>query len=119
MSSNIKYTQTKNNVIFLQSFFDTFLALTLLFHLILTRISWLEPRKGSLHFILSGNNNYDFYVNVGRCGFIDFVNDMIDCRCLGCVFCFRIKENEKDTFYINFYSIIFLQNWFFFFFSIE
>ena len=94
MSSSIKYTQTKNDVILLQSFVDTFLALTLLFHLILTRINWLKPRKGSLHFILSGNNNYDFYVNIGRCGFIDFVNDVIDCRCLECVFCFRMRKTH-------------------------
>ena len=106
MSSHIKHTQTKNDVIYLQSFDDTYLTLTLLFHLILTRISWLKPRKGSLHFLLSGNNNYNFYVKVGRCGFVDFVNDVIDCECLECIFCFRIKEKEKDTFYINFYSII-------------
>ena len=30
-----------------------------------------------------------------------FVNDVIECRCLGYVFYFRIKEKEKDTFYIN------------------
>ena len=47
-----------------------------------------RTKKGDLHFILSGNNNYDFYVNAGRCGFVDFVNDVIDCRCLGCVFLF-------------------------------
>ena len=109
MPSHVKYTQIKNNVIYLQFFNDTYLVLTLLFHLILTHKSWLKPRKGSLHFILSGNNNYDFYVNAGRCGFVDFVNDVIDCGCLACVFCFRIKEKERDTFYINFYSIIFLQ----------
>ena len=34
-------TQTKNNVIYVQFFDDTYLALTLLFHLILTRMSWL------------------------------------------------------------------------------
>ena len=87
MSFNIKYTQTKNDVIYLQSFVYTYLALTLLFLLILTHMSWLEPRKGSLHFILSGNNNYDFYVNAGHCGFVDFVNDVVNYGCLGCVFC--------------------------------
>ena len=30
-----------------------------------------------------------------------FVNDVIECGCLGCVFYFRIKEKKKDTFYIN------------------
>ena len=76
-------------------------------------MSWLQPRKGVLHFILNYNNNYDFDVKVGHCGFVSFVNDVIDCGCLGYIFCFRIKEKENDTFYINFYSILFLQNFFF------
>ena len=46
-------TQTKNNIIYLQSFDNTYLALTLFFHLILTHLSWLQPRKEGLHFILS------------------------------------------------------------------
>ena len=92
-----------------------FRALTLLFHLILPHMSWLQPRKGDLHFISSDNNNYYFDVKVERCGFMGFINDVIDCGCLGFVFCFRIKEKEKDNFYINFYSIIFLQSFFFFF----
>ena len=59
-------------------------------------MSWLQPRKGGLHFILSDNDNYYFDVKVGSCGFLSFVNDVIDCRCLGCVFYFlRIKEKEK------------------------
>ena len=48
-----------------------------------------------------------------------FVNDVIDCECLKCVFCSRIKEKEKDKFYINFYSIIFLPIFFFFFFFLN
>ena len=117
MSSHVKYKQTKNDVIYLQYFDDTYLTLTLLFHLILTHMTWLQPRKGGLHFILSDNSNYDFDIKVERCEFVSFVNDMIDYKCLGCVFCFRIKEKEKDTFYINFYSIIFLQSCFFNFIS--
>ena len=66
-------------------------------------MSWLPLRKSNLHFILSDNDNYDFDVKVGCCGYVDFVNDVIDCRYLGCVFCFRIKE-KKNAFYINFYS---------------
>jgi len=62
MSFHIKYTQTKNDVIYVQSFNDTYLALTLLFHLILTRISCLQPRKWGLYFILSDNDKYDFDV---------------------------------------------------------
>ena len=98
----------------LQSLGDTYLPLTLLFHLILTCLSWLQPRNEDLHFILSDNGDYDFDIKVGRWGFMGFVNDMINCGCLECVFCFSIKEKEKDTFYINFYSVIFLQSWFFF-----
>ena len=73
-------------------------------------MSWLQSRKGGLNFILSDNGNYDFNVKGGSCEFVDFVNnvDVIDCRCLKCVFYFRIKEKKKGTFYINFYSIIFL-----------
>ena len=73
-------------------------------------MSQLQPKKGDLHFILNNNSNYNFDVNVRCCEFVSFVNDVIDCGCLGYVFCFRIKEKEKDTFYINFYSIIFLQS---------
>ena len=113
MSSHVKYTQSKNDVIYVQSFGDTYLTLTLLFYLILPRLSLLQPRNESLHFILSDNGNYNFDVKVGRCGFVGFVNDVINYRCLECVFCFSIKEKEKDTFYINFYSIIFLQRFFF------
>ena len=68
-----------------------------------------------MHFILSDNGNYDFGVRDGRCRFVGFINDVIDCECLEYVFCFRIKEKEKDTLYINFYFTIFLQEFFFFF----
>ena len=73
-------------------------------------MSWLQPRKGRLHFILGENDNENYYfdVKVGCCRFMGFVIDVIDCRCLECVFCSRIKKKEKDKFYINFYSIIFL-----------
>ena len=91
--------------LYLQSFDDTYLALTFLFHLILTCMSWLQPRKEDMHFILSDNDNYYFDVKVRCCGFLGFVNDVIDCGCLGYVLLlllllllFRIKEKEKDTF---------------------
>ena len=118
---NMSNTQTKNDIIYLQSFNDTYSALTLLFHLILTCMSWLQPRKGDLHFILSNNSNYNFDVKVRSYEFVDFVSDVdvIDCGSLKCVFCFKIKEKEKNTFYINFYSIIFLQSFFFLITSIE
>ena len=68
-----------------------------------------------MNFILSDNGNYDFNVKVGCCEFVGFVNDVIVCVCLGCVFCLKIKKKEKDTFDINFYYIIFLQGFFFYF----
>ena len=76
-------------------------------------MSWLQPRKGDLYFILSDNGNYDLMLrlDIVECG---FVNDVIDYGCLRCVFCFRIKDKEKDIFYINFYFIIFLQNFYLF-----
>ena len=110
MSSHVKYTWTKNDVIYLQTFDNIYLTLTLLFHLILTRMSWLQPRKGGLYFTLSDNNEYNFDVKVRHYGFVSFVNDVINYGCLRCVFCFKItKKNkkEKDIFYINFYIIIF------------
>ena len=102
----------------LQSFCDTYLPLTMLFHLILSYLSWLQPRKEDLHFILCDNDDYDFDVKIGCCGFVGFVSDVINCGCLECVFSFSVKEKEKDTFYINFNSIIFLQRFFFFFSSL-
>ena len=76
-------------------------------------MSWLQPRKGGggggLHFILSDNRgNYDFDVQVKCCRFVGFIKDVIDFGFWKCVFYFRIKEKEKDTFYINFYFTIFL-----------
>ena len=108
MPSHVKYTQTKNNVIYLQSFNDNYLPLTWLFHLILTYISWLQPRKEGLHFILSDDGNHDFDVKVRHCGFVSFVNDVIDCRCLRYVFCFKItKKREIYILYqLLFYNIL-------------
>ena len=52
-----------------------------------------------MHFIFSDNGNYDFDIKVGLCGFVSFVNNVIDYGCLGYVFCFGIKEKEKDILY--------------------
>ena len=49
----------------------------------------VTTKKGGL--ALSDNDNYYFDVKVGRCGFVNLVNDVIDYGYLGCVFCFRIK----------------------------
>ena len=63
----------------------------------------------------SDNENYNFDVKARCCGLVDFVKAVIDCGYLRCEFYFRIKEKEKDTFYINFYFIIFLHFFFFYF----
>ena len=102
--------QTKNNVNYLQSFDVTY---PLFSHLILTRMSWLQLRKSSLHFILSDNDNYDFDVNVRCCRYVDLVNDVIDYRCLRCVFCFRIKGKKRRILY-KLLFIIFHQSYFLF-----
>ena len=71
-------------------------------------MSWPQPRKVGLYFILSDNGKYDFDVKVGRCGFVSFVNDVIDYRCLRCVFCFKItKKRKKHILYqLLFYNIL-------------
>ena len=65
-------------------------------------MSWLQPRKGGLYFILSDNGKYDFDVKVEHCKFVGSVNEVIGCGYLRRIFCFRITEKEKDAFHINF-----------------
>ena len=65
-------------------------------------------KEGGLHFILSDSGNYNFDVKAECCGLVDFVKAVIDCGYLRCEFYFRIKEKEKDKFYINFHSTIFI-----------
>ena len=63
-------------------------------------------KEGDLYFILSDNGNHNIYVKVRHCRFVDFVNDVIDCGCLRCIFCFRIKERERYILYqLLFYNI--------------
>ena len=49
-------------------------------------MSWLQPRNGGLYFILNDNSNYDFDVKVERWEFVGFVNDVINCECLGYIY---------------------------------
>ena len=64
MSSHINYTQTKNDVIYLQPFNNTYITLTLSYHLILTRrLSKLLPMKGAYVFY-SVTVAYSFDVKV-------------------------------------------------------
>ena len=45
LSCHLISQQIKNDFIYLQSFDDTYLAFSFLSHLILTCMSWLQPRK--------------------------------------------------------------------------
>ena len=58
-------------------------------------MSWLQSRKGGLHFILSDNGNYDFNIKVKHYEFMGFTNDVIDYGCLGCVFVLKLKRKRK------------------------
>ena len=71
-------------------------------------MSWPQPKKGGLHFILNDNENYYFDAKVGCCEFIGFINDVINYGCLECVFCSRIKEKDKDRQILYQLLIIFL-----------
>ena len=77
-------------------------------------------REEGLHFILSDSENYNFDIKFECYGLMSFLKAVIDCGCLRfwcgkakSVFCFWIKEKEKDKFYIDFYCTIFLQSCFF------
>ena len=82
-------THTKNDVIYLQSFHDTYLAN---FNIVVSSNSNLyelvTTKEGGLHFISSDNGNYYFDVKVEHCRVVSFVNNVIDCGCLGCVLLF-------------------------------
>ena len=78
---HLKYTQTKNDVIYLQSFNDTYITPTLQYHLILTRMSRLWPRKGTCIFY-SVTVAYNFDVIVRYCGFCEGHDSLWVFRCL-------------------------------------
>ena len=46
----------------------------------------VTTREGGLRFILSDDSNYDFNVEVGRCGLVGFVKAVSHCGCLGCCY---------------------------------
>ena len=58
-------------------------------------MSWLQPRKGGLHFILNDNVNHDFDVKIEHCKFVGFVNDVIDCGCLDMYFVLELRKKRK------------------------
>ena len=61
-------------------------------------MNWLQPRNGGLHFILNDNSNYDFDVKVERYGFVGFVNDVINCECLGYIYILELRRKRKIHF---------------------
>ena len=65
-------------------------------------MSWLQPRKGGLHFILNDNGNYDFDVKVGHCGFVGFVNDVIDYGVWDVYFVLELRRKRKTHSISNF-----------------
>ena len=98
----------KNNVIYLQPFKDTYITLALWYHLILTCVSRLWPRKGGCIFY-SVMVAYGFDVEIRCCGFCE------DCDslwvfgslrfCFGKVinvFCFRTKEKGGKNILIDY-----------------
>ena len=84
MSFHIKYTQTKNDVIYLQSFNNTYLPSS---NIIVpsnpNSYELATTKEGGLHFILNDIGNYDFDVKVGCCTLVGFVNVVINYGCLG------------------------------------
>ena len=84
MSFHIKYTQTKNDVIYLQSFNNTYLPSS---NIIVPSnpdsYELATTTEGGLHFILNDIGNYNFDVKVGRCTLVGFVNVVINYGCLG------------------------------------
>ena len=44
-------------------------------------------KEGDWHFILSDRDNYDFDIKIGHCKLVGFVKAVIECRCLGYIFC--------------------------------
>ena len=65
-------------------------------------MSWLQPRKQALHFIMGDNDNYDFDVKVGCCGFVGFVNDVIDYGVWDVYFVLELRRKRKTHSISNF-----------------
>ena len=75
-------------------------------------------KEGRPAFYIEWQQQLRFNVKVGHHEFVGFVNDMIDCGYLKCDFVLKLRRKKKDWFYINFYSIIFFQNFYFILFPI-
>ena len=107
----------KNDVIYLQPFNDTYITLTLQYHLIVIHMSRLWPRKETCVFY-SMTVAYSFDVEFRHCKFCEGYDSLEVFGCLRFwfgkvinVFYFRTKEKEKETFKLIIYEVIY----FFFF----
>ena len=69
-------------------------------------MSWLQPMKKGLHFILSDNCNYDFDVKFKHCRFVSFVSDVIDIGIWDVYFILRQKRKTHviSTFILQYSS---------------
>ena len=84
MSSHVKYTQTKNNVICLHSFIQLLPSSDIVIPSNQNPYELTTTKEWGLHFILSDNGNYNLDVEILRCGLLGFANVVIECGCLGC-----------------------------------
>ena len=98
MTSHLKYTQTKNDVIYLQPFNYIYITPTLLYHFILTSMSRLWPKNGTCIFYLV-MKAYKFDIDVRCCGFCKSFDWLWVFGCVGfwCgkvlnICCFKNKE---------------------------
>ena len=82
ITSYLKYTQTKNDVIYLQLFNNTYITQTLLYHFILTCMSRLWPKKETCIFYLV-MKDYGFDIDVRCCGFCKGCNWLWVFGCVG------------------------------------
>ena len=58
-------------------------------------MSWLQPRKETLHFILGVHGNYNFHSKVGLCRFVGFVNDVSTAGVWDMYFVLKLRRKEK------------------------
>ena len=103
-------TQTKNDIIYLQSFDDIYLVPTInivvpsnfnAYDYELTTI-----KEKNLHFILTDSDNYDFEIKIYCCGLVSFVKAVIDCGVWNVYFVLELRrKNGHIQYQLLFYNI--------------
>ena len=105
MPSHVKYTQTKKWCYLPLIFRWHLTSSNIVISLILTYMSWLQPRKEGLHFILNNSGNYDFDLKFEHCEFVGFVMMWLIVSVWSMYFVLKLRR-KKGTFYVNlFYNI--------------